>query len=71
MQLDIGKRLFPKASRWQRRRKMGVLIGCVVVGITLVGGVACLVIWLSGVGSFSHPGAGDSRSPLSELGRGK
>jgi hypothetical protein len=67
MQLDISKKLFPKDSRWQRRRKMDALICCVVLGIMLLGAVVFLIVWLSG-GSFSHRGAADSLSPLSNQG---
>jgi hypothetical protein len=45
---NISKKLFPKSSRWQRRRKMNKLIAGVVGIILIVAATAVIIAAVSG-----------------------
>jgi hypothetical protein len=57
MKFDIGRKLFPNASPWQRQRWMVGTIFGVIVGGLIICGMAYFTIKMSRVGGRSMPTA--------------
>jgi hypothetical protein len=47
MPWNLGERLFPNASHWERRQKMMVIVLAVVGSVVLVAGVALIMVQAS------------------------
>jgi hypothetical protein len=50
----IGKWLFPKLTRKERRRKLGGLILCTLLSLFMAGLVAVMYLWNNSSGRFRH-----------------